>query len=194
MHRGSFTPQDTVDLQGLRVIAVDYCLAEVLCRADRGTALACADEVLRTTPQPERAELRATVEARIMARPDPRGRRRGLVLLDLATGLPESPAESRFLLRLFEAGLPLPQCQYKVFDIRGREIYRLDFAWLELMIAVEYDGYESHEARGELDAARTEDLRRRGWTIIRATAADLRDPSRVIAQIREAFATRGLAA
>lgn len=194
VHHGRFVEQDVGEIAGLRVVSREYALAEVLCRRSRADALACADQVLAMVPQHERVELRATVEAQIMARPDPRGRRRGLVLLDLASGLAESPAESWFLLRLFDAGLPLPQRQHPVCDISGREIYWLDFAWPELRIAVEYDGYAAHRGRELRDAARAEDLRRRGWHVIRATSADLRDPSRVVAEVHVAFAARGATA
>lgn len=191
VHHGRFVEQDVGEIAGLRVVSREYALAEVLCRRSRGDALACADQVLAMVPQHERAELRAAIEAQIMARPDPRGRRRGRVLLDLASGLAESPAESWFLLRLFDAGLPVPQRQHPVRDIGGRKIYRLDFAWPELRIVIEYDGYVAHHGREVRDGARAEDLRRRGWHVIRATSADLRDPTRVIAEVRTAFAARG---
>jgi hypothetical protein len=137
-----------------------------------------------------RDEFKAEVEHRISTRPDPRGRRRAGVLLDLATGRTESPAECRLLLTLFDKGLPVPQLQYPVHDVDGRERYRLDFAWPEAMVALEYDGYEAHVDRGELDAARDEDLRRRGWLVVRASAGDLREPAQVVLAVANALARR----
>lgn len=81
-----------------------------------------------------------------------------------------------------------------MLDLAGVERYRLDFAWPELRIAIEYDGYEAHEGRRERDAARDADLRRRGWIVIRATIDDLHDPSGLLAEIDRAFRRRGLAA
>jgi hypothetical protein len=39
--------------------------------------------------------------------------------------------------------------------------------------------------------SRDEDLRRRGWIVIHARAADLADSSRLFAELRAAFARRG---
>jgi hypothetical protein len=165
-------------------------IAEMLCTTAGGMALACADEALGGLIPSVRGEFRAAVEHRIGRRPDPRGRRRAGVLLDLATGRPESPAESRVLLALFDAGLPVPELQFPVCDLDGRERYRLDFAWLEPMIALEYDGYAAHSGRSERDAARDEDLRRRGWIVIRVGAGDLRAPARMASAVRMAFGRR----
>lgn len=194
VHHGCFEEQDVQDVVGLRTMAADFALAEVLCRARRRDALACADQMLALMPESARAEFRASVEERIRTRPDPRGRRRGRVLLDLATGLAESPPESWTLLLIFDAGLPIPDAQFRIYDLSGKEIYRLDLAWPELRIAVEYDGYETHEDRAAADAARDADLRRRGWIVIRAKSDDLRDSSRLIAAIHTAFRARGMAA
>jgi hypothetical protein len=193
-HQGLFEEQDVVLLDGLRVMALDHTLAELLCRESRRDALACLDQALALTPPEQRGELRAQVLHRIGIRPDPRGRRRSQVLLDLATGLAESPAESWLLLSLFDAKFPLPAQQVSVLDINGNEIFRLDFGWEEPRIALEYDGYVAHAGRAGHDAARDEELRRRGWTVIHANADDLKDPSQLHAEIRRAFWRRRFAA
>ncbi|WP_230425327.1 endonuclease domain-containing protein [Prauserella cavernicola] len=194
VHHGRFDEQDVETVAGLRVLAMDCALAEVLSRGARRTAIACADQALRLIPEPARVEFRAWVEDRVRSRPDPRGRRQAQGLLDLATGLAESPAESWTLLALAEADLPIPEQQYRITDLAGNDIYRLDFAWPELRVAVEYDGYEAHEGRGAADAAREADLTRRGWIVVRADAADLKDPQRLIGAVTAAFRRRGLAA
>lgn len=193
-HRGLYDEQDVVLLDGLRVISFEYALAELLCRAPRRDALACVDQAIALTPAERRGELRAEVLYRIDDRRDPRGRRRSQVLLDLASGLAESPAESWLLLSLFDAGFPVPTQQLSVLDVHGREVYRLDFGWDEPRVAVEYDGYVAHADRAARDAARDQDLQRRGWLVIRATAEDLADPSRLHAEIRRAFWRRRFAA
>lgn len=98
------------------------------------------------------------------------------------------------MLLLVEGGFPPPEAQFKIHDVQGNELYRLDLSWPELRIVVEYDGYIWHKGREASDAKRAEDLRRRGWIIIRADAADLRDPSRLLAEVAAAFRARGLAA
>jgi hypothetical protein len=194
VHNGRFDEYDVEDLGELRVTSLDFALSEVLCRGERRRAFACADQALALVPEAERVELRAWTEDRILARADPRGTRQALFLLNLATGQAESPPESWTMLDLVDAGLPAPVAQFRIYDLAGNEIYRLDFAWPELRIAVEYDGYEAHENRVDRDAARDEDLRRRGWTVIRANATDLKDPKRLIAAVNAAFILRGLAA
>ena len=193
VHRGSVEAQDITEVDGLRTVVLDVALAEVLCRSDRRTALACADQALALVPESQRVEFRAWVAERIRSRPDPRGRRQGLSLLELASGLAESPMESWLLLAVADDGLPVPVPQFVINDLDGREIYRLDFAWVALRIGLEYDGYEAHEHRRDRDAARDEDLQRRGWSIIRADLDDLKEPSGLLARIRAAFRSRGFA-
>lgn len=184
VHRGRLDDKDIHEIDGLRCVTLDLTIAELLCRSDRATALACADQALGYVPTAERAEIKGDIAARIAERPDPRGRQRGSFLLDVATGLPESPPESWLLLKIVDAGLPVPQPQYKVRDINGNVIWRLDFAWPEKRLALEYDGYAAHAERGEADAARDADLRRRGWTVIRADVSDLRDPTRLLGSLK----------
>lgn len=191
LHRGHVESADVVDVHGLRVLALDAAVAEVLRRSRPRVALACADQAMRLTPDSERAELYAEIDTRVHACADVRGRRQARRLLQLATGLAESPAESSMLLTVVDGGFPVPVQQYSVTDLAGREVYRLDFAWPDLLVALEYDGHEAHEGKHELDAARDDDLRRRGWTVVRARAADLTDPSRVLAQLAHAFRKRG---
>jgi hypothetical protein len=187
VHHGVYEEGDIVLLDGLKVHALECALTELLCRASRDTALACADQALALTPPESRAEFRAEVSHRIAKRRDSRGRRRAEILLDLATGLAESPAESWLLLRLFDAGLPIPAQQVPVADVDGNVLYRLDFAWEEFRVALEYDGFAAHVGRGTRDAVREANLHRLGWTVIRATAADLRDPAELHAAIRQAL-------
>lgn len=194
VHHGQFAEHDVEMPDGLRALAPDVALAEVLCRGSRRTGLACADQLLAMLPESARDEFRAWTEDKIRSRLDLRGTRRGVALLNLATGLAESPPESWLLLSLADAGLPTPEAQVRVFDLKGNEIYRLDFAWAEAKVAVEYDGYEAHESRVDRDAARDEDLRRRGWIVIRADVTDLKDPGRLAAAVRAAFRARGLSA
>jgi hypothetical protein len=194
LRHGSYDDEDVLELDGLRTLGLEIVIAEMLCTVHRPVALACADQALGLLDPPHREPFRAEVARRLRMRTDLLGPRRGEVLLSLATGLPESPAESRMLLALFDAGLPIPSPQHQVRDISGRERYRLDFAWEQPRVALEYDGYEAHEDRTELDAARDADLRRRGWTVVHATAADLRDPTRLVRHLRALFTTRHYAA
>lgn len=92
----------------------------------------------------------------------------------------ESPAESITRLRLYDEGLPAPTVQYEVRNTLGMVVYRLDLAYPELKLAVEYDGQEHHTSSADRahDQRRRDYLRRLGWTIVVLTTEDVygRDP------------------
>lgn len=191
-HQGTVDGADIDAVAGLRAHVPQAALAEVLCRGSRRTALACADAMLRLLAGHEREAFRTRVAGRVDRRPDTRGCRQAHELLTLASGLAESPAESGVLLTLVDGGLPVPEQQVPILDHRGVVLYRLDFAWREARVAVEYDGYRWHEGRRDSDAARDEDLRRRGWTVVHADARDLVEPARLRSEVRELLRRRGL--
>jgi hypothetical protein len=87
----------------------------------------------------------------------------------------ESPAESLTRLRLIDGGLPVPVVQWEICNAIGVVIYRLDLAYPELRLAIEYDGVEFHTSAEdrERDERRRAHLRRLGWTIVVLTATDV---------------------
>lgn len=185
---------DVLVLNDLRTLALEAVLVDLLCTARRPLALACLDQTLAMLDAGSRQAYRDELRTRIAERGDRRGTRRAQPLLSLGTGVTESPAESHLLLTIFDGGLPLPALQVPVVDIGGFERYRLDFAWEETKVALEYDGYEAHEGRELEDARRDSDLRARGWLVVRARAADLRDPTNLLTKLRGAFRKRRFAA
>jgi hypothetical protein len=111
-------------------------------------------------------------------------------VLDLAAVGVESPMETRLRVLLVLAGLPRPVVQPDVFDAAGRFVARLDLAYPELRIGLEYDG-DHHRDRQtfQRDVARLNRLRLCGWTVLRFTADDvLRHPARVVAQVQALLA------
>jgi very-short-patch-repair endonuclease len=103
-------------------------------------------------------------------------------VLRLAAPGAESPMETRLRLLLVLAGLPMPVTQFEVPGARAR----LDLAYPELKLAIEYDG-DQHRERDQFrrDVARLNRLRLLGWTVLRFTADDvLRHPERVVDQVR----------
>jgi very-short-patch-repair endonuclease len=80
------------------------------------------------------------------------------------------------------AGLaPVPQYEVR----RGNDFLgRVDLALPELKIAIEYEGaYHFEETQIVRDDARYARLREAGWTVIRVSAADLRDLDGVVARV-----------
>ncbi len=97
--------------------------------------------------------------------------RRGVIqlreLVPLTSPLPESMPESWTRMTIIDEQLPAPKPQVEVF-VPGHGPVRLDLAYAELKIAVEYDGEEFHSSDEDQDAdeARRDALRRAGWIVI----------------------------
>jgi very-short-patch-repair endonuclease len=103
-----------------------------------------------------------------------------------------SEAEAQLVRLLERQGLPRPVAQYEIRD-DARFVARVDFAYPELRIAIEYDSYEHHVGKQALvrDGARRNAVVALGWLPITATAADLRDGARRLAlEIRRARTLR----
>lgn len=120
------------------------------------------------------------------------------LVLRLASPAVESVAESRTYFLCWRHGIPAPVPQYVVRDESGREVARLDFAWPELGVWLEFDGkskYSQHLRPGETPAdavfreKQREDLIREltGWRCIRITWADLERAERTAARIKAAL-------
>ncbi len=117
-----------------------------------------------------------------------RGVVRARRVLALSSPLAESPPESRLRLHLVLAGLePIPQ--YAVRDADGRLLGRVDLAFPGFRLALEYDGRLVHDRADvfTLDRQRHNRLVAEGWTVLRFTAADLRRPAELVAQVRAAL-------
>jgi hypothetical protein len=115
------------------------------------------------------------------------GTARARAVCALADGLAESPQETRLRLLLAGSGLPMPVAQFRVVDERGF-VARLDFAWPEHKVALEYDGLWHAEA-GQFakDRRRLNRLTAAGWRVVFVTAADLARPIDLIARIAAAL-------
>ena len=101
--------------------------------------------------------------------------------------------ETRLKRVLREHGLPTPRFQHEVrFD--GRFVARVDAAYPELRLAIEYDSYEHHLGRAALvrDSRRRNALVAVGWSVISVTAPDLTSGANpLITAIRTARARSG---
>jgi hypothetical protein len=191
VHNGRFLETDREIRRELAVLSLERVLTDVLCRATPPDALALVDEALAMIDPDRREAYRAVIARRLEQRRDPRGTRRGARILGVATGRAESPAESWFLWRIIDRGFPAPEVNWSLRGPDGREVRRLDYAWPEMRIAVEYNGYAVHEGREAQDADRIDDLRRRGWIVIVVEAEDLARPGRFEAALEQAFRQRG---
>jgi hypothetical protein len=96
--------------------------------------------------------------------------------------------EDRIYAWIVEAGLPAPVRQHWVM-LDGK-LRQIDMAYPDLKIAIEFDGWDTHQARRRFnnDRARTIDLQLAGWLVLPFTSQTTRET--VIAKVTEARAQR----
>jgi hypothetical protein len=110
-----------------------------------------------------------------------------------ADGLAGSPPETRLRLALGRSRLPAPVAQFVVRD-GGGFIARVDFAWPEHRVALEYEGAwhgEGHQV-GK-DRRRLNRLSAEGWLVVFVTAEDMRRLDELFARIAAALKSRSYA-
>ena len=102
--------------------------------------------------------------------------------------------ESEARLAMIDGGLPIPELQYELVDGNG-QLRRLDFAWPQLRVAVEYDGMDWHSGPDAMrrDRERHAALQDVGWVVIAIVFEDVRYRSwdfvaRINSQLRRAQA------
>jgi hypothetical protein len=178
VHRREGAPLNIVD--GRPVTAPAWTAVEVARGLRRPRALATLDAALRSGTC-SRTELWRAVLGQ--------AGRRGVVavrnLIALADPAAESPMESELRLIILDADLPTPALQYEVLDGNG-ELRRLDLAWPEHRVAVEYDGVPWHSGADALrrDRVRHVALQDIGWVAIPAMFDDVRHrPADLVARI-----------
>jgi len=83
--------------------------------------------------------------------------------------------ESEARLAMIDGGLPIPKLQYEIID-GNRERRRVDFAWPQYRIAVEYDSEEWHSNPDAMkrDRRRRTALEAVRWTVISIVFEDVR--------------------
>lgn len=168
VHRREGAP--LTEVAGRPVTAPAWTAVEVARELRRPRALATLDAALRTGTCGRR-ELDQAVGRQ--------SGRRGIVtvrdLLPLASPLAESPMESEARLVMIDGGLPTPVLQYEIVD-RNYRTWRVDFAWPEHRVAVEYDGEAWHSGADAFvyDRQRRAALQDLGWVVVALIADDVR--------------------
>jgi very-short-patch-repair endonuclease len=121
------------------------------------------------------------------------GAKKLLLVLVLVDAGAASPQESRLRVLLMRGGLRRPVTQYVVRDAGGAFVARLDLAYPEHRVGIEYGG-DHHRDRGQFqrDLRRLNALTACGWTVLRFGAADLRhNPDGIVAAVRRALSRVG---
>lgn len=121
-----------------------------------------------------------------------RGKRTIRAALERAREGVESPKETETRLLIVNAGLPEPVVQFELRD-DNRVVARMDLAYPELQIGIEYegDGHRTDRAQWRRDIQRQRDLEDRGWIVVRLTQHDLgAGAASFLARLRRAIASR----
>jgi very-short-patch-repair endonuclease len=113
---------------------------------------------------------------------------------DPTLGVPDSNLETRFAQMVRSFGLPRYEGQFHVVRPGGKDAF-IDFAYPEVMIAIEIDGRLTHSdlVDREEDYERAAELVAMGWRILRFTSRQIRrKPEWVAQQIIAAIEIGGL--
>ncbi|MDQ3659841.1 MAG: hypothetical protein M3454_02020 [Actinomycetota bacterium] len=164
VHRRALRPNDVIRADGLSVTGVALTLLDLgAIESLERLEMAVDDVLVRGLITTDR--LHAAVDGRLKGTAGAVPMRR---VLEAYKHSPlESPLERRFLRLLRSAGLPEPEVQYPITD-RTRLVARVDFAYPELRLAMEVDGYRWHGGRKAWahDLSRRNELTNRRWRIL----------------------------
>jgi hypothetical protein len=192
-HRGALVPGDVLHKNGVDVMSATRTALEVTMVAPSEPALCVVNDFLHrglTSPNLLRERYQPMDHW-----PDSLGTD---LVLRLADGRLESVGETRTFYMCWRHGLPAPEPQYEVRAEDGSLIGRVDFAWPEYGVFLEFDGKVKYGALlrpGETatDVVVREKRREEriceatGWRCIRISWADLARPELLAARIRNAL-------
>ena len=179
--RAVLHPDDVWRRRGITATSPEATAARVAAWLPQEAAVAAVDQLIGTGAVDLRAVRR---HASQVSGP---GSARARTVAALADGLAQSPQETRLRLLVGRSPLPPPVAQFSVHH-EDRFVARVDFAWPEQRVALEYDGLWHAEA-GQFarDRRRLNRLRAAGWRVVFVIAADLHDPERLIGEITAAL-------
>ncbi|MBT2566872.1 type IV toxin-antitoxin system AbiEi family antitoxin domain-containing protein [Arthrobacter sp. ISL-85] len=170
-HTRPWTGPEVVTLGGLRVTSLERTVVDCAMMLGYRQALVLMDHALRLGAD------KALIESMAEGLQGRRGIR--TLRLALAHADPRSESAGETLTRelLARLNLPLPEPQVAVATRAGQ--YRLDFAWKEKKVALEFDGkakYFDYRPTPEVllkERQRENALTENGWTFVRVKWADL---------------------
>ena len=180
-------PADTDMLSGIRLTTPVRTAWELALRLPLAEAVAYGDALARLG----RIDL-ASLDSYLRHRAGQRGCRIAKTVFALIDGRAESPQESRLRVQLAVTGLPSPVPQHEV-HVNDRFVARVDLAWPQVKVGVEYDGlWHGNSDQLIRDRRRLNDLQAAGWHIHHVTVSDMRDILTTVDAIRQLLARRGL--
>ena len=193
-HRGLLLPSDVVEIRGVDVTSATRTALDLTTIVDVEHCLPVFDHLLNIGAT-DKSLLRKGSEAMKLWHDTLNTD----LIIRLANPRCESVGESRSWHLFWRYGVPAPEAQYDIRDAGGELIARVDFAWPELGVFLEFDGKEKYlkyrrEGETVVDAVLREKKREEricrltGWRCIRITWADLYRPSETAAYINSVLA------
>lgn len=183
LHRLQLPPEHLTMVRGFRCTTFARTVVDLSGRTSLGQLARTLDDGLIRN----RTTLRELARVAAVLPPAP-GRRPGRISLLLAERVgenesAESHPEIRLVNALVDAGLPAPVPQFRV--AAGEHRFRLDAAYPELRLGLEYLGFDTHRSRTafEGDFRRDRMLSKLGWTILYFTRAC--SDSEIAADVRQ---------
>jgi hypothetical protein len=183
-HEAALPVTKLVMIDGIPYAPPARCAVDLARHATRPGAIALLDAALRSATCTS-----ADLAAEVIRHDGLRGVRQARELVRIADPRPECAQESHLRLVIIDAGLPVPEPQVWVLDGTGRRAYRIDLAYRERKVGLEYDG-RSHLTIERLaaDRSRMNWLSARGWAMRHFTAHDLYgSPAVIVADVRAAL-------
>jgi hypothetical protein len=185
LHRTGEIPScDHAKLDRLRITTVARTLVDLGAVVDDDTLEVAVEDVLRRRLTSVEQLQRRLKQLAAKGRPGPLALRRVLAKRYPGNWISGSTLEVKVMQAMRRHGVPpaVPQFQVKDGD---REVARVDFAYPDVMLAIECESYEHHSEREDWvrDVRRYNELVSIGWGVICATSEDIANPSRLIREI-----------
>ena len=183
VHRARLAGPDVLRRCGVPTTTPEATALDLAGRLEGDHAVVAVDRVL-STGLVDLVPLRARA-----AQATGRGSARARAVCALADERSESPQETRLRLLVVRSGLPAPVPQFSV-RVDGRFVARVDLAWPDQRVAVEYDGrWHAEPGQFARDRQRLNRLQAAGWRVVFVTAEDLHRPHELLARIEQALAS-----
>lgn len=195
-HRSALTADDIETVNGIPVTRAPLAAVEITTTCGVEASLIAVNGLLRAKAM-TLEEFQDEVKA---CRFWPRTLTSNLVA-HLADPRLESIGEDRFSYFIHRQGLLRPEPQVVIHDEFGEEFARVDFAWVELGVFVEFDGRVKYEHFRREDESLEQFLMREkdreericqltGWVCIRVSWADFSTPGLLAGRIRRLLSSR----
>jgi very-short-patch-repair endonuclease len=188
-HKLGIRPEEVQVSGGLRITTPARTWCDLAPALTLPELVSAGDFLLRRASPLARKEQLAEC---VRHHPGRRGRPALRLALDLVDERAESPAESVLRLILISAGFTGVVPNHVVRDRGGRFLARVDLAFPEQRVAIEYEGdyHRTQRDRWRTDMIRIRRLEAAGWRVLRVNADDLRDPTHLLLELAATLARR----